>query len=77
LFTTTRYIDLNPVRANLVSRPEEYEYSSYSMYIGMRVEKLISSERMLSYFKGDNKRNLYQDFLFSLHKIIYRLEKIV
>jgi hypothetical protein len=47
------------------------------MYIGMRVEKLISSERMLSYFKGDNKRNLYQDFLFSLHKIIYRLEKIV
>ncbi|MBK5242693.1 transposase [Clostridium sp.] len=37
MLTTTWYIHLNPVRANMVNmvnRIEEYEYSSYGMYIG-------------------------------------------
>jgi succinate dehydrogenase hydrophobic anchor subunit len=29
MLTTTSYIHLNPVRASMVNRPEEYEYSSY------------------------------------------------
>lgn len=29
LLTCYRYIELNPVRANVVSRPEEYRWSSY------------------------------------------------
>jgi putative transposase len=33
MLTTTRYIHLNPVRANMVKIPEEYENSSYRMYI--------------------------------------------
>ena len=56
---------LNPVRASMVNRPEEYEYSSYSMYIGKKEEKLISSGRILSCFKDNNKRKLYQDFVES------------
>ncbi len=32
----SRYIHLNPVRAGMVSRPEEYRWSSYSNYIGER-----------------------------------------
>ena len=32
----SRYIHLNPVRANMVSNPEEYEWSSYAAYIGER-----------------------------------------
>ena len=39
--------------------------SSYSMYIGKKEEKLISSERILSCFKNNNKRKLYQDFVES------------
>lgn len=31
LFTTMRYIEMNPVRANMVSRPEEYRWSSYGV----------------------------------------------
>ena len=46
----------------MVNRPEEYEYSSYSMYIGKKEETLISSERILCCFKDNNKRKLYQDF---------------
>jgi putative transposase len=35
LHELTRYIHLNPVRAGLVSRPEEYEWSSYRAYVGL------------------------------------------
>jgi hypothetical protein len=33
------------------------------MYIGKKEEKLISSEKILSCFKNDTKRKLYQDFV--------------
>lgn len=32
LLTTSRYIHLNPVRANVVEKPENYKWSSYSIY---------------------------------------------
>ncbi|NQT16436.1 MAG: transposase [Planctomycetes bacterium] len=32
----TRYVHLNPVRAGLVERPEEYGWSSYQDYLGVR-----------------------------------------
>jgi REP element-mobilizing transposase RayT len=34
LLEVTRYVHLNPVRAGLVGRPEEYPWSSYRVYIG-------------------------------------------
>ena len=36
LLQLTRYIHLNPVRACLVQRPEEWEFSSYCDYVGLR-----------------------------------------
>ena len=32
----SRYLHLNPTRAGIVERPEEYAWSSYSDYLGMR-----------------------------------------
>ncbi|NLX95949.1 MAG: hypothetical protein GXY83_07220 [Rhodopirellula sp.] len=32
----TRYVHLNPVRAKIVARPEEYHWSSYQDYLGVR-----------------------------------------
>ena len=63
MLTTASYIHLNPVRASMVNRLEEYEYSSYSMYIGKKEERLISSEKILSCFKDNNKRKLYKNFV--------------
>jgi len=65
MLSTTRYIHLNPVRANIVKRPEEYDYSCYSMYIGMKKDLLISPERILSFFQGSNNRMLYKEFVES------------
>jgi putative transposase len=36
------YIDLNPVRAQLVTQPEDYAWSSYGGYTGRRADRLIT-----------------------------------
>ena len=36
------YIHLNPVRAGLVSRPEDWRWSSYNEYAGMSAEESVS-----------------------------------
>lgn len=58
----SRYIHLNPVRANMVINSEDYKWSSYSMYIGREKEKLICSDIILSYFK-DKNRELYKKYI--------------
>ncbi len=40
------YIDLNPVRAGMVQTPEDYPWSSYAHYAGMRADKLITPHPM-------------------------------
>lgn len=35
LLACTRYVDLNPVRASIVNRPEDYRWSSYRARIGL------------------------------------------
>lgn len=36
------YIDLNPVRAGIAKRPEDYAWSSYAHYRGTRVDKRVT-----------------------------------
>jgi len=64
MLETSRYIHLNPVRAKMVEKPEEYEWSGYSMYIGNEKESLIYSERLLCYF-NDKNRELYKRYVES------------
>lgn len=42
LLTCMAYIDLNPVRAGLVARPQDYPWSSHSHYLGVRTDRLIT-----------------------------------
>jgi putative transposase len=46
----SRYIHLNPVMSGLVERPEEWEFSSYQEYIGLREGTLPHPEVVLSQF---------------------------
>ena len=61
---TSRYIHLNPVKANMVNTPIEYKWSSYDTYMGQRKSEIVSEEKILSYFKG-NSRKLYKDYVES------------
>jgi len=58
----SRYIHLNPVMAGLVERPEDWEFSSYREYIGVRNGTLPTPEIVLSQFLS---REVYQEFVES------------
>ena len=62
----SRYIHLNPVRAGMVKRPEEYPWSSYRCFIGLSTQsKWLRKESHLAYFQGDEneKHEKYRRFV--------------
>lgn len=48
----SRYLHLNPVRAKLVGRPEEYGRSSYGAYLGERKDALVTTDVILGLMGG-------------------------
>ncbi|MBW9172912.1 transposase [Clostridium estertheticum] len=76
MLDTSRYIHLNPVKANMVEKPGEYQWSSYSMYIGEKREKIITSKILLSYFKKGKEKKLYKKFVESTKKDKYKKEEV-
>lgn len=64
----SRYIHHNPVRAGMVSRPEEYRWSSYLDYIGERESpEWLKTAFILDYFgKGKSAGKKYQRFVEDL-----------
>ena len=46
----SRYIHLNPVAAGFVAAPEEWEFSSYQEYVGLRAGTLPQPEAVLQHF---------------------------
>jgi len=41
------YLDLNPVRAGIVSRPQDFVWSSHSHYAGMRNDSLVTPHALV------------------------------
>ncbi len=60
----SRYIHLNPVRANMVITPARYPWSSYGEYIGEASQGniVVDKDRILKYFNGD-KAALYKQYV--------------
>lgn len=53
----SRYIHLNPVEANLVSKPEHYFWSSYSDFMdGTENHPILETERILSLFQEPRRK---------------------
>lgn len=67
LLELSRYLHLNPVRANMVEKPEEYPYSSYNSYIASTTENIISRENILEMLakNGKKARDRYRTFVES------------
>lgn len=74
LLEVTRYIHLNPVRSELVSKPEEYIYSSYKHYIHSN-NGLIDVDEVFSLMglMGSNAQRQYVQFVA---EGIYKKEKL-
>ena len=60
-----RYIHLNPVRAKMARRPEDYEYNGHRAYIGRDSSGLVDTEPVLRHFGGTKARavEMYQRFV--------------
>ena len=58
----SRYIHLNPVLTDLVRQAEEWEFSSYREYLGLRLGTLPSPGIVLSQFPA---LNAYREFVES------------
>lgn len=56
LLALLRYIHLNPVRASLVSSPDEYPWSSHHAYLGTRYEPWVTTEFALGMLGSDRER---------------------
>lgn len=57
----TRYIHLNPVKAKIVDKPEEYRWSSYNTYISDKNEAFIDKDRIKELFPISTKE--YRQFV--------------
>jgi len=62
LLALSRYIHLNPVKARLVARAEEWEFSSYRDFIGLRQGTLIAPAAVLAYVPAGQ---VYREFVES------------
>jgi REP element-mobilizing transposase RayT len=61
----SRYLHLNPVRAAVVAKPEDYPYSSYRSYVFNEKDDIVDSDLLLGMVSKDRKRarRRYRDFV--------------
>jgi hypothetical protein len=65
LLELSRYIHLNPVRAKMTERPEDYPYSSYRSYLSQKGENIVYRDIILE-MMSKNKitaLKLYREFV--------------
>jgi putative transposase len=55
----SRYIHLNPVEANLVSSPEQYQWSSYAAYVLGNKNPHVITSKLLFYFQTSENYRKY------------------
>ena len=73
---TSRYIHLNPVKARIVVKPEDYRWSSYQTMIALKDDRITERNRTLAYFK-DNSILRYRDFVEDIgHKYVVQEHEI-
>jgi putative transposase len=69
LLAAARYVEMNPVAAGMVARPEDYPWSSAQAHLVAKDDKLVKVEPLLSlvgnwkdflYLSSDEEMNLFR-----------------
>jgi putative transposase len=65
LLQVSRYIHLNPVSAKIVTRPQDYRWSSYGFYLQGKGIAGLKPETVLGYFVGGRNKQLaeYREYI--------------
>lgn len=58
----SRYIHLNPVKAKLVSKPEDYNWSSYKVYLKAKNHYLVVFNNIFSYYYIEDPVSRYKEY---------------
>ena len=60
-----RYIERNPIRANIVKEPSQYHWSSYRFYIRDIQDDILTENLLYSSLglTGEERRKAYQDYV--------------
>ena len=71
-----RYIHLNPVRAKMVDKPEEYPYSGHRSYLGLEPARIVDVDPVLRHFGAKKKlaREAYRQFVAAGMKLGHQEE---
>lgn len=56
LVTLSRYIHLNPVRAHIIQRPEDYKWTSYKAFLGKGNDAIVDTSDTLLYFSKQKSK---------------------
>lgn len=65
LLAVSAYIHNNPVRAGIVSKPEDYRWSSMCEYLGKDVNKgIVNSDRIFDCFSASRKRSIMEYYRY-------------
>ena len=63
LLQVSKYIHLNPVKAGLVKRPEDYPYSSYKQYVDRDSTDIkILDKRAMKIFLGEDSNKGIEEY---------------
>lgn len=63
--TAWRYIEMNPVRSGIITKPEEYAWSSAAAHVGLREDDLLKHQPLVKMI-GDWSKFLEKDISESL-----------
>ena len=65
LMELVRYIHLNPLRAKMVKKPGDYQWSGHNSYLNKTSDGLIEEDELLKQFSQDKAkaRQLYEEFV--------------
>lgn len=58
----SKYIHLNPLKANMVKKLEDFRWSSYRTYVLLENSPLINTKQILSYFSEPQSQN-YEKYI--------------
>lgn len=68
LLNLVRYIHLNPIRANIVEKLEQYPWSSHLSYLNNNQFPWLNTDRVLSFFSSNRKKAQYNYLKFMMDK---------
>ncbi len=79
LVELSRYIHLNPFRAGMVEKPEEYQYSSYKTYITGKKDEILTQDLILGLIAGHKSeaRRKYKAFVETAMRVNEEPDEVV